>query len=181
MSKKLTFAQKFAEILLKQGAINSKEAEDFKKKFTESSSESFEAFLLDANLVPKIVLMKALATYYQVPYFDVMGYLFEHELLREFPKDVMMRNHFIPITIDEDIMVIAAAEPDDEDLLVKIGKFVNNDIRFNVSFAKDIQDVVEQFYDESITTVGNADDPYYEWVEREDLREKSLEEEEDKE
>ncbi|MCL4360937.1 hypothetical protein M1446_01105 [Candidatus Dependentiae bacterium] len=180
MEKRISFIKQLTDILVSQNSIDQKKAEDIKKALKDMENVPLEEYLLQNAFVTKSDLLKALSVYYKVPAFDVSGYLFEHELLREFPKDVLLRNRIIPIIIDQDILVVATPDPSDESLLVTIGRFVNNDVRFNVGISSDIKDAIEEFYDKSITTV-DAQDPYFEYLERDDLRKKSLEEEEEKE
>ena len=177
MEKRESFIKQITDILVSQRSLDQKKADDVKKSLNEMETVLLEEFLLKNNLVSKANLLKALSVYYKIPAIDVSGYLFEHEMLREFPKDVLLRNRFIPIIVDQDILVVAAADPSDESLLVTIGRYVNNDVRFNAALWPDIKDAIEEYYDKSITAL-KTDDPYFEYLERDALRKKSLLEEE---
>ena len=144
------FVEKISDILVKQKALSDQQAIDLKKGFKDVSPINFEAYLLESSQVSKASLLKALSTYYKLPAFDVSGYLFEHDLLRQLPKDVMLRNNCIPVEVDQDILVVVASEPSD-DLAVTLERFLKNDIQFNVGLAQDIKNAVEEFYDEEPT------------------------------
>jgi len=107
--------------------------------------------LLEKGLVDEAGLLKALAQYYQVPGFDVIGYFFNTYLLRMFPEDFLTRNACIPVEVDENIMAMVVSEPDDLNLLARIGEYVSYDIRFRVGIRRDIVSAVREFYDKPFT------------------------------
>ena len=129
------------------------EASKLQKDFTENDKSEFVDFVLSEGLVQESHLLDALSDYYQVPALDVIGYLFDHDLVRKFPKGVLHRNAFIPITVDQNIMTVVASEPDNEELLSIIGEYVSYDVRFNVGLRRDITSSISEFYDESVTDV----------------------------
>jgi hypothetical protein len=157
MALRDTFTERIATILADQGALEHKDISALQKAFSESAHENFEYFLLDEGIVDKESLLTALSEYYQVPSFDVEGYFFEHPLLLMFPKDVLLRNNMIPLEQDENILVLVVSDPSNDDLLSIAGEFVSYDIRFFVGLARDIQDAVKEFYDESLTEPGHDD------------------------
>ncbi len=153
MEKRETFAQAIADILVKHNVVSPETGKALQKAFRDSAKEIFDNFLLEEGLVDPENLIKALAEYYQVPAFDVVGYFFERYLLHMFPKGFLLRNAIIPLEVDENIMVIIASEPNDSDLLPKIGEHVSYDIRFRVGIRRDICDAVKEFYDRALTEV----------------------------
>ena len=153
MEQRETFAQAIANILVKQNVVTPEEGKALQKAFKDSSKEAFDNFLLEKGLVDPENLLKALADHYQVPAFDVVGYFFEHYLLHMFPKGFLLRNAITPLEVDENIMVVVASEPNDPDLLSKIGEHVSYDIRFRVGIRRDICDAVKEFYDRAPTEV----------------------------
>lgn len=156
--KRETIAEQLADILVKNGVIKQNEQAALHKAFKESSQESFDDFLLEQGIVFKDDLLKALAIHYQVPAFDVVGYFFDHDLLRQFPRDFLLRNLIIPLEIDEGSLVVVACHPDDQDLLPALGNYVSYDIQFRVGIARDIEDAVKEFYDRSLTDINPDED-----------------------
>ena len=126
--------------------------------------DQFNDFLLSEGVLDQESLLQALAEYYKVPSFDVVGYFFENHLLHMFPKSMLLENEIIPLQVDENMMIVVAAHPDNPDLLFEIGENVSYDIRFYVGIARDICDAVKEFYDKADT----EDDP------NEDIREEHL-------
>ncbi|MCL5875595.1 MAG: hypothetical protein M1114_03925 [Candidatus Dependentiae bacterium] len=150
MPRKLDVIDALCDILDRNKALKHYDAQALKKAFRERTDLIFEDFLLEEGIVDKEDLLNALAEYYQVPAIDAMGILFDHHLVTMFPKDVMLRNLFIPYDREEDVLLVIAVHPQDPDLPELIGKFVSYDVTFLVGLARDISDSVKEFYDESL-------------------------------
>ena len=150
--KKREFVDEICKILENNNVISHQESVDLKKNFEGRSQITFDDFLIEEGLVEKEDLLKALSIYYRVPSFDPIGYFFDHYLLVKFPKDFLLRNLILPLEVVEDnILVVVANNPNDEELLPALGKFVSYDIQFMVAIAQDIVETIEDFYDKSLT------------------------------
>lgn len=145
----------FFRILVELKFITAEDAIRLHEAFHESDIDQINDFLLSEGIVNQEQLLEALSEYYQVPSFDAEGYFFERHLLRMFPKGMLLRNEIIPLQVDENIMIVVAANPENSDLLFEIGENVSYDIRFYVGVARDICDAVKEFYDKADT----EDDP----------------------
>jgi len=119
--------------------------------YHESDADQIEDFLLTEGVIDQEQLLEALSEYYQVPSFEVVGYFFERHLIRMFPKELLLRNEMIPLQVDENMMIMVAANPNNPDLLFEIGEHVSYDIRFYVGVARDICDAVKEFHDTADT------------------------------
>jgi hypothetical protein len=150
MKKSQDFVEKFSTILQKQGTISAKRAEEFKKLFKQRSKATFVDFLQEEGFVERKDLLNALSTYYEKPAFDVVGHFFDEHYVHMFPVDVMVRNVFIPLEREENVLVVVAGDPANEQLLPLIGNYVSYDIRFNVGLARDIIDAAREFSEYSI-------------------------------
>lgn len=164
MSIKKGFEVGFFEVLVNLKYILPEEAIKLLEAYKESDVDQLNEFLLSEGIVERDQLLQALSHYYTVPSFDVDGYFFETHLLRMFAKDMLLRNEIIPLQVDENIMIVVAAHPDDSELLYQIGENVSYDIRFYVGIARDICDAVEEYYDKADTQ-----DPEDEDIRREHL------------
>lgn len=151
MEKRETFAQALCDVLVKQRAFSESEARALARAFKNSEKENFDDFLLEEGLIDESVLLRALSQYYQVPSVDVTGYFFDTQLLRNFPKDFLLRNRIVPLEVEDDFMTIVASDPDNPDLLSAIGAYTSEDIQFRVGLGRDITDAVKEFYDKSDT------------------------------
>jgi hypothetical protein len=151
MKNNSSFVEGLITLLVKHKAIAANQAAGLQKAFGESSKATFDEFLLDEGFVDKEHLLAALADYYQVPSFDAQGYFFDHQLVRLFEKEFLKSNAIIPIERDENILIMLANSPTDQDLLPRINRYVSDDIQFRVGILQDIYDAIEEFYDQALT------------------------------
>lgn len=153
-----SFVDNLSEILIKNGLISRDDADVYKKEFEKSSKESFDDFLLEAGLIDERDLLRALSQHYQVPAIDVIGIFFDRELLNNFPKNFLLREVIVPLQLDGNILIVVASNPDDADLLSKIGEYVSADIQFQVGLRRDILEVIREFYEKSDTEIGDDEE-----------------------
>lgn len=172
------FIHKITDIFVRQNAITSQEGVEMYEAFKNSDSEDFVEFLIDEGLMDTTRMLTALGVYYQVPSFDVDGYFFEYHILHEFPKGFLLRHGIIPLERDENMLIVVASEPDDEELLPAIGDHVSYDIRFLVGIRRHICDAVKEFYDRADTEVPMDQDRREEHELELDERSKELSDEE---
>jgi len=163
--------QGLCEFFEQNHILKSRDAKALADDFKNSGVNNFEDFLLEEGIVGKDDLLDALSAYYQVPAFDVDGEFFEHNLVRMFPKDILLRHHFIPLSHDGDVLIAVAADPADELLPEIIGRFVSYDVTFAVGLAHDIEDAVKEFYDEAVTAPTWDADALEESFDEEEARE----------
>lgn len=147
MAKK-EFVEKFVNILIKQGSVGQKESVAMKKDFFNRSKEAFDFFLIDEGLVSKENVLKALSEYYQVPAVDVVGIFFDHDLIRNFPKEVLLEYSFLPKEVDQDILIVIASDPSNPKLLEKVEDYTSYTAKFQVGLKQDILDTIREFYQE---------------------------------
>lgn len=148
----------FLRVLVELKLMTAEDAVKLLAAYHESDVDQFDEFLLSEGILDTENLLEALSEYYQVPSFDVVGYFFERHLLHMFPKDMLLRNEMIPMQVDENMMIMVAAKPDNPDLLFEIGEYVSYDIRFYVGVARDICDAVKEYYDKADTEVDEDED-----------------------
>ena len=152
------FEVSFLATLVKLKFITAEDAVKLLAAYHESDVDQFDEFLLSEGILDQENLLEALSEYYQVPSFDATGYFFERHLLHMFPKEMLLRNEIIPMQVDENMMIMVAAKPDNPDLLFEIGETVSYDIRFYVGVAQNIRDAVEEYYDKADTEVEEDED-----------------------
>lgn len=179
MEKREEFAEALCGILVKHKVISEAEGRAMQRSFKNSENDVFDDFLLEEGLVEEEPLLRALSEYYQVPPVDVTGYFFDTQLLRNFPKDFLLRNCIIPLEMDEDIMIVVASNPDNPDLLSAIGAYAPEDIQFRVGLARDISDAVKEFYEKSLTDITSDDDLIDEQLGQEERYHSLLQDEEE--
>jgi hypothetical protein len=176
MKKEETLVEQLTNILVKNNVIAEDKAKAIKKVFKDRSKPVFVNFLLEEDLVPRNEILNALAEYYKVPAFDVVGHFFDHFLLRKFPEDTLIRNVMIPLEVDENMLIVIASQPDNPELLSIIGDSVSYDVRFMVGIDQDIIDAIREFYDLSPSQVPEDEDIRREHIERGEAEHTLLEE-----
>lgn len=147
MEKEMSFVEQLVAQLIKNEVMNEEEASSLITMFHDRTKARVDYFLLDEGIVERDDLLEALAGIYQVPSFDAKGYLFDHMLLKQFPKDVLISNSVIPLQVDEDIMIMIASNPEDEDLIEAMSHYTSHDVEFNVGLQRDIIDAIEEYYE----------------------------------
>jgi hypothetical protein len=149
--KAAEFVEKVCALLVQQGFVSAEEAEELRRGFAQESELSFEYFLLEEGVVEKEALLRVLSLLYNRPAVDVEGDFFQKHLLRMFPKEIMLNYSFIPYEHEADVLIVVAAEPDDEALAEVIGRYVSYDVTYQVGIEDDIHAMIEEYYDASIT------------------------------
>lgn len=156
-----SFVDALTQILVKRKIIPQGEAEALRMSFEESEKPNFDEFLLDEGLVDKDDLLPALAELYQEPAFDAVGYFFDHQLVRLFPKEFLIQHAIIPIEQDENMLFFVASDPSNPELLPLIGEHVSYDPHFRVGIRQDIINAIQEFYDQAPTEVNPDFDEDY--------------------
>ncbi len=144
-----SFQHKICEVLVKNKVITEQEARDLQQDFKGRSKETFDEFLISEGIVTRDEILAALSEYYEVPPFNVMGFIFDHNLLVHFPQDFLLRHGAIPLERDENMLVMVVSNPHNPDLLPELSEYVSDDIRFCVGLREDIIDAIMEFYEES--------------------------------
>ena len=158
MAEYYDIVEALTTILVRQGAVKASELKPLEQAFRDRGQSQYEDFLLEEGIVTKEQLLEALAALYEVPSLDVEGEFFDHDLVTKFPKDVMLRNLFIPYQQDGDLLICVAANPNNATLEEIIGRFVSYDVAFMVGIPLHISDEVKEFYDRSLTDFPREDE-----------------------
>jgi hypothetical protein len=149
--KQETFVEALCTIFRKKNILTDDTIQALKKAFKESSKENFEDFLLEEGLVSRSQLLNALSEHYKLPAFDVVGYFFDRDLVRKYPKDFLLRNAVIPLELDQNILTVVVGQPKNPDLIPQLESFASYDTQLLVGLERDITDAVKEFYDTPVT------------------------------
>ncbi len=110
------------------------------------------------RIVDRATLLKALQSVYDTVPFDVRGHFFNHQLLLFFPKDFLLNKNIIPLELDDEIMTVVMSNPEDEETLEILGQYVAFNVTVFVGIARDINDAIDEYYDEDVATADVADE-----------------------
>lgn len=137
-------------LLCDREVLNREDIAELEREYEKSNLAYFEDYLIDEELIEKEDLIKVLQDYYNVPAMDVMGEMFDHDLLRKFPKDVLLRNNCIPYRQDGAILIMITSNPLNEDLDEILGEFVSYDFQYYVGIPRHIDMMIKDFYDSEL-------------------------------
>ena len=144
-----SFQHKICEVLVRNKVITEQEAADLLKDFKGRSKETFDEFLLNEGFVTRDEMLAALSEYYEVPPFNVVGFIFDHQILVNFPQDFLLRHGMIPLERDENMLAMVVSDPNNADLLPELSEYVPDEVRFYVGIKEDIINAIMEFYEDS--------------------------------
>lgn len=153
-----SFVLQLLTALVEQGALSKQEAVSIEKTFSGYTKGQIDYFLLDEGLISQEQLLQALSVVYQVPSYDVRGHFFETQMLKMFPQEILIEFEMIPLTIEDDILIMVAGNPSNEELLAVVGNHVTFDVEFNVGLRQDIIDAIEEYYEISVAQEEQEED-----------------------
>ncbi|HBY06083.1 MAG: Type IV-A pilus assembly ATPase PilB [candidate division TM6 bacterium GW2011_GWE2_42_60] len=149
----LTALKGIAEILNKKGLLKQQEADALIVSFQNHEASYAEDFLIEEGIVEKEDLLIVLQEYYKVPAIDVLGAIFDHDLVRLFPKDVLLRNCCIPYQREDDTLFVITNDPSDDEKEAILREFVSYDVEFFVGLPSDIDMMIKDFYQDPLYEV----------------------------
>jgi len=156
-------------LLCEREVLNREDTVELEREYKKSNLAYFEDYLIDEDIVDKEDLLKVLQEYYNVQAMDVMGEMFDHDLLKKFPKDVLLRNCCIPYRQDGSLLIMVTSNPLNEDLDEILGEFVSYDFHYFVGIPRHIDMMIKDFYQGELYTEDFEDIIDEEAREREDL------------
>jgi hypothetical protein len=139
--------------LEKREVLEPQDLEALCNDFAQHEALSVQDFLLDEGLVEKADMLEALEEVFGVKAIDVLGTMFDHTLIKAFPKDVLLRNNVIPYLQDGMVLTVIAGNPEDEGLEEVLREYVSNDIEFFVGIPQHIDMMIKDFYQDELYNV----------------------------
>lgn len=156
------FVDKLVDILIKIKALNKDEHDIIIKNFKNREKDNFGYFLLDEGLVTKQQLLRSYSLYYGIPSLDAQGFMFDHDLVTSFPKDLLLEEEAIPVETDESIIIFCVSDPEKSGLEESLAPYTDLVIELQVGIGRDIIDSIEDYFEDS------PDVPDYDEIEEED-------------
>src|SRR6187402_529773 len=72
---------------------------------------------------------RELAKRYRLEYYDLTSHPIDHDLINSLPVELMLRNHFVPLKRDSDMLLIAIADPTNYDLVDELSSQLKTKIK----------------------------------------------------
>jgi hypothetical protein len=142
------FVDRLADVLIKIKALRPEERDAISINFKNRQKDNFGYFLLDEGLVSRQQLLRAYSLLYNLPSLDVQGFMFDHDLVTSFDKDVLILQEAIPVESDESIIIFCVSDPEKPGLEEELGKYTDSIIELQVGIGRDIIDAIEDYFED---------------------------------
>ncbi len=106
--------------------------------------------LVAHNVITHAQLIHALSTQYNIDVLDISGHEVPFELAQNFTAEDCFRLHFIPLSIRDDTITLALANPSHRDAIKKIVAGVGYRAEFVLDYRRTIQDKIAGAYREAL-------------------------------
>ncbi|MGE4412572.1 MAG: hypothetical protein AB7E45_02605 [Candidatus Caldatribacteriota bacterium] len=134
--------KKLGELLLQYGLISSEELEKALKIQKEKNKRIGE-ILLDLNLVIQDQINWVLSKQLDIPYVQIEPEQLDKDLLKKFPSFLIKNYNLIPLQQVNDTLVIAMADPTDEEALQKIKSSYQKNFEVVLASFQNISELIQ--------------------------------------
>ncbi|QOY54518.1 Flp pilus assembly complex ATPase component TadA [Candidatus Sulfurimonas marisnigri] len=140
-------AQIIGEIL-KEMEIISQEQLEASLHVQKATNEALGEILVKLNFVTTDELAHAIAKQNNLEYIDLDSYVPTRDTLKLIDSEFAVFNMILPLKIDEDVLVVVTAWPNDETILEYLQESTGYPIRFAVSDTKAIGKYIQFYYEQ---------------------------------
>ena len=132
---------KLGELLLKYSMIS---PENLKKalKLQKEKNKRIGQILIEQNLVTQDQINWILCKQLDIPYVQIEIEQLDLELLKNFPEYLIKNYHLIPLIEMNNTMVIAMADPTDDEAIQRIKSFTKRNIDIVFASFQDITEII---------------------------------------
>ncbi|MCJ7790362.1 MAG: type II secretion system ATPase GspE [Candidatus Atribacteria bacterium] len=111
MSKKLGTNQRIGNILIEQGLITPQQLEEVLKMQSAGNKKRIGEILVELGTISREELFKVLQYIYETEYIDLSTYVIDPEIISLIPEKVALQYRLIPLSINDNELVVAMANP----------------------------------------------------------------------
>ncbi|HAJ57162.1 MAG TPA: hypothetical protein DCL35_05270 [Candidatus Omnitrophica bacterium] len=108
----LQYGSKLGEILITKGFIGFEQLQAAMDE-QKNSQKSLGEILIDKGFVSEADLMEGLAKQYNMPFIRLVDYDIKPEAISKVPLDALKKYCVFPINIEDNMLVVATANPED--------------------------------------------------------------------
>jgi len=134
--------KKLGELLLQYSLISSEELEKALKIQKEKNKRIGE-ILLELNLVTQDQINWVLSKQLDIPYVQIEPEQLDKNLLKKFPSFLIKNYNLIPLLKMNDTLVIAMADPTDEEALQKVKSSYQGDFEVVLASFQNISELIQ--------------------------------------
>ncbi|WP_229860090.1 GspE/PulE family protein [Candidatus Sulfurimonas baltica] len=140
-------AQIIGEILKEMQTVSQEQLEAA-LHVQKATNEVLGEILVKLNFVTTDELAHAIALLHNLEYIDLDSYVPMREALKLIESEFAILNMVLPLKVDEGVLVVATAWPNDETMLEYLQESTGYPIRFTVSDTKVIGKYIQFYYEE---------------------------------
>jgi type IV pilus assembly protein PilB len=111
MSKKPLTNQRIGDILIEQGLITPQQLEEVLKMQSAGNKKRIGEILVELGTISREELFEVLQYIYETEYIDLSNYVIDPEVISLIPEKVALRYKLIPLSINDNELVVAMANP----------------------------------------------------------------------
>jgi type IV pilus assembly protein PilB len=111
MSKKPLTNQRIGDILIEQGLITPQQLEEVLKMQSAGNKKRIGEILVELGTISREELFKVLQYIYETEYIDLSTYVIDPEVISLIPEKVALQYRLIPLSINDNELVVAMANP----------------------------------------------------------------------
>lgn len=111
MSKKPLTNQRIGDILIEQGLITPQQLEEVLKMQSAGNKKRIGEILVELGTISKEELFGVLQYIYETEYIDLSNYVIDPEVISLIPEKVALQYRLIPLSINDNELVVAMANP----------------------------------------------------------------------
>ncbi len=135
--------KKIGEILVSMGAITPAEVQLILEQMVVTQQRFGETGIAE-GLFTDIVMAQALAEQFHLPYVNLDETFPEPELSDQIPSNLPLKYRFLPLRLDNDVLVVAVADPTDVSTLDALELQLDKTLQVEVAPWSKIQKVLEK-------------------------------------
>jgi type IV pilus assembly protein PilB len=111
MSKKPLTNQRIGDILIEQGLITPQQLEEVLKMQSAGNKKRIGEILVELGTISREELFEVLQYVYETEYVDLSNYVIDPEVISLIPEKVALQFRLIPLSINDNELVVAMANP----------------------------------------------------------------------
>ena len=131
-----------SDVLVRRGTLTKAQLLPYQRESSQDNPRLSEALLAD-GLLTEPQLAEALAEQHGLPYHDLTGFRVDFAGFTDIAPEWMTRYGFVPLYVEDGLLLVAISNPRDLPLLDRIEKVLERPLRFVVAAKTAIHESVQ--------------------------------------
>lgn len=137
--------RRLGDLMLESGLISTKQLEEALET-QKTTKRRIGDVLVEKGFISERQLVSVLEYHFHVPFIDLTETAIEKNAVNLIPESLAKRSRLIPVTLEDDALVVAMADPLDLAAVEEIRRISGHDIKVGISLQKDIQVAIDRHY-----------------------------------